>query len=325
MKTRKKVNIRLIGRILLCTFCVFTLTNCKKDTQIEIFTLSVNSIEAFSAISGGIITNEGCVKITSKGVCWSTENQPTIFSNSTDEGSGIGTFTSEIKGLKAFTTYYIRAYATTKYGTRYGNELTFKTKLGDTIMDIDNNIYLIVQIGTQTWMAEDLRVTHYLNGDDIETTSTSFADITSIDSPKYQWSQILGDANSRLYTFYAVIDNRKIAPAGWHIPSYSEWNTLIEYLGGQQIAGSKLKETGNSHWIGYNSDADNSSGFTALPFGERHKNGNYLNPGFSGTWWSSSTVDNNSASFMSLWRDYAGVLINNGDKKFGKAVRCIKD
>src|SRR4029078_12512714 len=134
-----------------------------------------------------------------------------------------------------------------------------------TVTDIDGNVYHTVTIGTQVWMVENLKTTKYRNGDLIGTTIPATLDISSESTPKYQWAYKGEESNvatyGRLYTWYAVADSRNVCPTGWHVPSDAEWTTLTTYLGGESVAGGKLKENGTVHWESPNTGATNESGF----------------------------------------------------------------
>lgn len=195
-----------------------------------------------------------------------------------------------------------------------------------TITDIDDNIYNIVTIGSQIWMKENLKTTRYNDGTFIPeiTDSTSWVNIAA---PAYCWYNNATEYKATygaLYNWY-TIDNGELCPTGWHIPTYNEFNILINYLGGELIAGYALKEEGTSHWISPNTGSTNSSGFTALPGGIRNGLGEFLNLGVYCRFWTSS--ENNSASAWQL-----GIGINDGlatlhdlPKNPGFSVRCIKN
>jgi uncharacterized protein (TIGR02145 family) len=186
-----------------------------------------------------------------------------------------------------------------------------------------------IQIGTQVWMAENLKVTKYRNGDLIGSTTQSTLSISGETNPKYQWPG-MNDENQvatygRLYTWFAVTDNRNIAPAGWHVASYAEWITLRDNLGGESTAGGKLKETGTTHWLNPNFGATNESGFTALPAGPREPSGVFYTDGQNTNWW---TLTEKTAS--NAWHAYAerssgSLFLLSSNKSVGYAVRCIKD
>lgn len=201
------------------------------------------------------------------------------------------------------------------------------TKGEETIKDIDGNTYQIVKIGDQWWMAENLKVTHYRNGDAIPN--------VTIDS---QWVNLTTGAycdiwnNSdnaalygRLYNWHAVNDSRNIAPAGWHVPSDEEGQTLIDYLGGNNIAGGKLKESGTEHWNNPNLGATNESGFTALPVGYRSNSGVFIHIGINAYFWYSTENNIYCAFALNLNYSHSGVLSGARDKQLGYSVRCVKD
>jgi uncharacterized protein (TIGR02145 family) len=198
----------------------------------------------------------------------------------------------------------------------------------ETLTDIDGNVYHTVVIGAQTWIKENLRATKYSNGDVIGTTSPATLDITNETTPKYQWAYNGNEGNAanygRLYTWYAVTDNRNICPTGWHVPTDSEWSALFNYLGGESIAGGKLKETGTTHWITPNTEATNESGFTALPSGSRQMNGSFMFMGYNCQWWKNIEFNTNNAYTCNLTYDYGFVGGSDFNKKNGFSVRCIK-
>jgi uncharacterized protein (TIGR02145 family) len=204
-----------------------------------------------------------------------------------------------------------------------------------TVTDQDGNVYKTITIGTQTWMAENLRTTKYRNGRSISevTDNTEWLNTTEGAYCNYHNSSSTDTIATfgRLYNWYAVNDNRNIAPAGWHIPSDEEWTTLITYIGGAATAGEKLKETGISHWF-QNPYASNESGFTALPAGFRHTaEGKFVGLGLITFWWSSTEADT-SWHDNPLWASYRYVQYLEKDsgrgnwlKEHGFSVRCVKD
>lgn len=195
-----------------------------------------------------------------------------------------------------------------------------------TLTDIDGNVYKTITIGTQTWMAENLGTAHYRNGDPIPTGSYAWNVGTEGAYLNYNntTDKDIIATYGRLYNGYAVFDSRNIAPVGWHIPNYAEWLTLITYLGGLDIAGDKLKETGTAHWQSPNTGADNSSGFTALPGGD-HGIFDFELIGWRGYWWSSTEKGTGDTYFWDLNYDYSGISSIYSSKGFGLSIRCIKD
>jgi uncharacterized protein (TIGR02145 family) len=131
----------------------------------------------------------------------------------------------------------------------------------------------------------------------------------------------------RLYTWYAVVDTRNLCPEGWHIPTDTEWSTLVTYLGGDATAGGKLKESGLVHWNSPNKDATNESGFNALPAGWRDvfTGDSFKEFGFSEYWWSSTEVYPANGSYRAIYYQSGVIYRNNYDKKTGFSVRCLND
>jgi uncharacterized protein (TIGR02145 family) len=324
----------------------FCLAN-KLNAVPTLTTTSIASITNTSATSGGNITADGGTSITARGVVWSTSNNPTIsLSTKTSNGTGTGSFTSTLTNLTPKTTYYVRAYATNTAGTAYGNEITLTTTDSSSVMgipcpgtptvkDIDGNTYNTVQIGTQCWTKENLRVTKYRDGTVIPLdesggtvgngTGQTYSSRTTGARTVYGHSAANLTTYGYLYNWYAVADTKGLCPFGWHVPSDGEWTTLTTYLGGEIVAGGKMKTTGTTYWNTPNTGATNESGFSGLPGGARLG----INIGFSGVkndalFWSATESD-----FLFLFR---GLLFNSGSvnrsdyfKQGGFSVRCLKD
>ncbi|PKO98528.1 MAG: hypothetical protein CVU13_10240 [Bacteroidetes bacterium HGW-Bacteroidetes-8] len=321
-------------------------TTGQNITLPTVTTTAATNITTSSASSGGIITSDGGASVTAKGVCWSTSHNPTVNSNKTTDGAGTGSFTSTLSGLAANTTYYLRAYATNEAGTAYGNEVSFATTSSSDIIfnpnltygsvtDIDGNEYKTIQIGTQVWMAENLKTTKYANGNIIGTTNPPNQRIIGELFPKYQWP-VNGDENNtaiygRLYTWYAATDERGVCPNGWHLPTRNDWQVLVTYLGGTNIA-DKLMETTTLHWPSRTFQATNSSGFTAIATGGRHGtqqenvNGQFFAFGANTCWWSSNQVSVEGATGVGMAYYIEFIEISDGVfKNSGYCVRCVKN
>lgn len=318
--------------LLLVVINSATLSGCffpkEKDVP-EVMTSSVSNITETGATSGGTVTDDGNDEVYQRGVCWSTWSTPYTFDNITVDGSGKGSFTSIITGLSANTTYYVRAYAINSIGTEYGETISFTTTTGGnpgTVTDVDGNTYNTIQIGTQVWMKENLKVTHYRNGDAIPYVSdaNAWSSLTTGGYCYYDNLQSNFNTYGGLYNWAAVNDSRNLAPQGWHVPTYNEWLTLISYLGGASVAGDKMKETGSAHWSTPNTGT-NTSEFTALPNGLRDQNGNYYALNTNASWWSATEADpvySWGAALSYLNPDAYTVVY---EKPLGYGIRCVKD
>jgi len=200
-------------------------------------------------------------------------------------------------------------------------KINVTASLTGTVTDIDGNVYKTVKIGSQWWMAENLKVTKYRNGDVIGTTTPSTLDISSESTPKYQWAYNGNESNvviyGRLYTWYAATDSRNVCPTGWHLPTDSEWSTISIV-----DEGGKLKEIGTTHWTSPNTGATDEYGFKALPGGGRGVTGAFTGMGVLGGWWNYAPINvgviklsyDNNYTFTMYW-----------DKSCGFSVRCVKD
>jgi len=303
-------------------------------------TTSVQSITTNGAISGGNISSDGGSPVTVRGTVWSTIANPTVaLSTKTSDGSGLGTFSSAITGLSPNTTYYVKSYATNTAGTGYGNEVEFVTiTIGNgsscpgmpTVNDIDGNTYNTVQIGTQCWMRENLRVTKFNDDTEImlDTSGGVNGNIGSTwGNPEQGKRAIYGNdlANVEkygyLYNWIAVV--KGICPSGWVVPGIEDFYTLRNSLG--SFVGGKLKNI--LGWEAPNYGATNESGFSALPGGLRDQNGPFGAINESAYFWTSD--ESNTPRYVNY------VQLSNTSREialgglvlvpFGFSVRCIKN
>jgi uncharacterized protein (TIGR02145 family) len=176
----------------------------------------------------------------------------------------------------------------------------------------------------QEWMSENLRTTSYSNGDIIpNVTGTQWSSLTTGAWCHYNNDRLYENVYSKLYNWYAVADSRNVCPTGWHVPSVDEWRILIDYLGGDAVAGKKMKSTGTQFWVGPN-EATNESGFSALPGGHRFGGGTFAYIGEIGRWWSSNEYILFGGSF-DLYSNYDFANIDNCQKEYGLCVRCLRD
>ena len=391
-----------------------------------ITTTEASLIAPTAANSGGDISDYGGAPVTARGVCWSTSANPTTaLATKTSDGTGTGVFISNLTGLTANTTYFVRAYATNSAGTGYGNQVSFTTSavtltvpdvptgvtatsgngqvtvtftapvsnggseitgytvtsnpgnitgtgsaspitvtgltngtaytftvtatnaIGTslassssnsvipsttttTVSDIEGNIYNTVIIGTQTWMAENLKTTKYNDGTAIPyvTDNTTWY---SLLSPGYCWynndETTYKVTHGGLYNGYTVYSTnnggKNVCPTGWHVPTDDDWTILTTYLGGEWMAGGKLKETGTNHWLSPNTAATNETGFTALPGG--HRESSFYSTGSAGDWWSSTENSTSGANSRNLYYLQRSVNVNTLSKRWGLSVRCLHD
>jgi uncharacterized protein (TIGR02145 family) len=315
----------LTSTIILPICLLISFISCQKEPVPPSLTTSgVSEISYLSAITGGNISDDGGSEITSRGVCWSTAQSPTTADGKTEDGSGSGAFTSVISGLSPETVYYVRSYAANSAGISYGNEITFTS---GPLTDVDGNTYNTVTIGNQVWMAENLKVTKLNDGTPIQLLSED-TDWSSTRAPAYTWydnnESMYGQAYGAIYNWYAVNTNI-LCPTGWHVPGDEEWTTLTDFLGGNEIAGGKLKEGGTKHWTTPNADATNETGFTALPGGYRSNGGQFYSVENSGYWHTSTAEDATYVWRRDMSHLHARVDRWNNNKRFGFSVRCLQD
>jgi uncharacterized protein (TIGR02145 family) len=201
------------------------------------------------------------------------------------------------------------------------------TNSSETVTDVDGNVYHTVTIDSQTWMVENLKTTRLNDSTAIPNVTENTAWVSST-LMAYCWYN--NDASNKatygaLYNWYAV-NNSKLCPKGWRVPSDAEWNTLITNLGGDSsLVGGYLKEAGTVHWAAPNTGADNSSGFMALPGGSRyHTNGLFYYNGKYGWYWSSTAKTTTEAWHVYMNYNTSSIFRKAGSLKDGFSVRCIK-
>ena len=197
-----------------------------------------------------------------------------------------------------------------------------------------------VTIGTQIWTSKNLDVATYRDGTPIPqvTDPTQWANLTTGAWCYYNNDPANGEVYGKLYNWYAVAGiydaaslndptlRKQLAPIGWHVPSDAEWTVVTDFLGGESIAGEKMKETGTNHWTSPNTGTTNTSGFTGLPggyyFNYSSQFSNILDFGY---WWSSSELGTNFAWYHNLYYNFGNAYRSNGNKTFGLSVRLLKD
>ncbi len=305
----------------------------KKETTIpSVVTDPLSSVTTTSARGGGLIIDDGGASIVTRGICWSTNSGPTIADGNAPAGSGMGTFSATLTGLTANTRYYVRAYATNEAGTGYSSQLILQTMAG-TMTDGDGNVYQTVRIGHLEWMAENLKVTHYRNSAGIPKI-TDYYQWAGYMQGAYTWyandKEMYGQYYGALYNWYAVDDSAGLCPDGWHIPTAEEWDTTFYALGGNVVAGGKLKSTLTNlyqqpYWFLPNLYGTNESGFNALPGGFRSFiEGAFSGLGARGIWWS-STPDSTDIKGTYLTTNSGAAFRELINRNTGASVRCIRD
>lgn len=263
---------------------------------------------------------------TSTGYGSSINASPYSFSTSSNTS-----VSANLTGLDCGVTYHYRVRAVNSGGTSTGSDQTFTT-IGS-VSDVDANTYNVVRIGSQVWFKKNLATRFYSDGTAIQNCEDALMWVL-ISSGAYCWynnSSANKATYGALYNWYAINSatngGKNICPTGWHVPSNTEFSTLISNQGGTAVAGGKMKETGTTHWLGPNAGATNESGFTALPGGWRNDSGGtFANMTYRGFFWTSTQNAANTA-----WVIYLDYLIDDaatyGDynKHKGYSIRCLKD
>lgn len=199
--------------------------------------------------------------------------------------------------------------------------LGFSQTNGSGLVDVEGNIYKSIVLGKQEWMMDNLKVTKYNNGQPI---------------PHIQDSTVWNAWNNGAYVYYkndtkhgvlynwmVINDKRGVCPTGWHVPSSDEWDTLAKFLGGNDVAGGKMKA--RLHWETPNTSATNESSFHALPKGMYGVNGSFNNIGKNAYWWSATEYGDVSAWGREVGFNEAGLFTGHGDKRDGLSIRCVKN
>ncbi|MCX6160114.1 MAG: fibrobacter succinogenes major paralogous domain-containing protein [Ignavibacteriae bacterium] len=193
------------------------------------------------------------------------------------------------------------------------------------VTDKDGSTYKTIAIGKQIWLAENLYVSHYRNGDPVPQVQDEkkWENLSTGAWCYYENNTENGKIYGKLYNYYAVVDPRGLAPEGWHMPTDAEWTELTDFSGGEEIAGGKLKAV--ALWQNRNTGATNESGFSALPGGVRYAGGSFFSIGTSGYFWSASGNYGRLAWIRFLSCEDPTVLRSDSGKRNGMSVRCVKD
>lgn len=329
-------------------------------SDIAVSTAAVSGISGLSALCGGSVSTGG-ETVIARGLCWSTSPEPTLSNDHTVSGNTEGSFTDSLTGLLPNTTYYVRAYVTINAGTAYGNQRSFITSTdplnglpcpgNPTVTDYDGNVYNTVHIGQQCWMKENLRTTHYSNGEEIPAGSDTSSTIAYRYNPN-NWGDVVA-TYGHLYNWPAVMhgespsDNvpsgvQGICPTGWHVPSNAEWTQLASYVGNQHDyycsnwhnSGKPLAST--TGWntasqincaVGNNLSANNASGFSALPAGSWPLRYYWYdrNYGKEALFWTSTIHYSNNTYLRALRYVETDLSDSSTGHSSGFSVRCVCD
>ena len=287
-----------------------------------------------AATGGGEVTSESGATVTAKGVCWSTTVNPTITDSKSSDGTGLGVFTSSITGLTSGTKYYVRAYATNSQGTSYGDQVEVYSNgyLPDGVSDAEGNTYKQLVIGGQIWMVGNLRTTKYRNGEAIaNVTNNTWKTLLTGAYRWYNDDVTRKELAGALYNWYAVNDPRKIAPVGWHVATFADWQKLAAYMGGNGFNAYDLMIDVNFYWALAGGKNTNKTKFTATPAGIMTPDGGFgsgwsnSDGGGDNTFWWTSDPFNATTSY--IWNLSVGgsMQLTTYDNNWGLSVRCVKD
>jgi uncharacterized protein (TIGR02145 family) len=346
MNKNTPISLLTLSVFLILTTAIFS---CKKDEERMVpvlSTLPATFITRTSVCTGDAIISQGSDTILTDGICWGTKPDPNV-------ESSLISLNARLDDLSPNTTYYIRAFATNSAGTGYGNQVSFTTKPAnvshlfnpdvtyDTVTDIDGNIYKTVEIGTQVWMAENLKTSRFNDGTEIPYINDPIFNL----EPGFCWykknESIFKDIYGGYYNWFAV-NTGKLCPAGWHVPTDNEWKVLEEFIGISQAdadmmgcrgttQGLMIREPGTENWVDESISASNASGFTGLPGGSC---GFFMEDfscggeGIIAMWWTDTELNTDPGSWGYMrWILWDGSCIQRSEleKKAAINVRCIKD
>lgn len=295
-------------------------------------TATPGTVTATTAVFGGEVTSNGGGTISARGVCYGTSPDPALpAALHTTETGGVGTFSSTVSGLSNGTVYYARAYVTNEIGTVYGTEVQLLTM----VADVDNNLYKTVVIGTQVWMAENLKTTQYNTSNPVSYVSGNAA-WAALSTPAYCWYNDVAankDIYGALYNWYAA-SAANLCPSGWHVPTDGDFNTMelsIGVLSGEidvwgwrgTTEGAEMKNT--TGWAS-NGNGSNTSGFTALPGGYRqYGSGGSYGVGELTYFWTATQSTSTEGWFRHLTSAESRVNKAATSKVAGKYIRCVKN
>jgi uncharacterized protein (TIGR02145 family) len=351
------MNIPKIGFQFSIMVFFLVICCCKKTETDPSCSVTTNDIKLFSEgiyTFTGTITGPVNIDVTSHGFYWSESAKPEKNGELIQLGilKSCQGFSCNVYKILPHTTYYVKAFAVIRSDSIFGDTRSFTTpdSIVFPIIDVDNNIYYPVDIGDQTWMNENLKVTHYSDG-----TAIPFIEdrLKWFDNNRwtkaYCWYENYGALAAQygnLYTWPAAMNIgapedlkpgrvQGVCPVGWHLPSDDEWKQLEMFLGmSKEVAdtrkwrgndeGGKLKYPGTNFWISPNIGATNESGFKAMPGGWRDGAGYFHNIGLSSRFWT-STKEGDFALIRQLNNNSSQIFYESDGVYLGISVRCVKD
>lgn len=338
----KNHNYRPLKIFFSILFLANSITSCKKSDDLMVLKPTANTTDAtfvgqkWATLNGGVKANNQINEVYFE--YDTTDSYGYCISGIPDTISG-NTYTSahaNLTGLTSNTLYHFRIKIANSTDTIYGSDLTFTTTnpvssiitfnpnlIYGSVSDIDKNIYKTILIGSQTWIAENLKATRFNNGTAIPFIPDE-STWSALSTPGYSYYNTDSVRYGALYNWYAV-NAANICPTGWHVATKEEWTNLIAFIGGESQAGGKLKETGTLHWLSPNTGATNETGFTALAGGYRNSSGVYSNIKRSGYWWSASESSSLEAYYHFVFYNSNNITGSNSSKTSGFFVRCVKD
>ncbi len=351
--TAKAVSI--LGLFLAFTFAYQSCQTLEADNPLLITVGHMEFVSEGSYKITGTLASLGNKEILEYGICWSEVENPDLQCAIAKIGppAAAGKFSATISGLSPSTTYYFRAFAVMPATTDYSEQKQFTTRPAaeDMVMDVDGNIYRLVTIGDQTWMADNLKASRYPDKSPIPLVEDKMEWFHfTRESEGYSWYENVlthGYAYGGLYSWAAataahdgisLIEEgvQGVCPNGWHLPSDDEWKHLEMYLGMSQDEadaskwrgedqGGKLKQEGIAYWKSPNTSATDEFGFSALPGGYRHGSGDFKDVAATARFWTSTVRGYGFAWYRGIDFDRAAVYRDFSGVYRGHSVRCVKD
>jgi uncharacterized protein (TIGR02145 family) len=313
-------------------------------------TLAPFSVHSYAANLRGSVGDNGNSPITARGICYGTGPLPELDGAFVVPTAISSLYSAWAIGLQPGTTYYARAFVTNAQGTAYGNQISFTTPTGShlngditygPLTDQDGNTYATVTIGSQVWMAENLRATTYANGDPIPNVTESA--LWGWDGPEegawclFNNDPVFDQVMGKLYNWYAVYDPRNICPSGWHVPTELDWQAmelemgmpvedldLAQNRGVAEQVGLKLRTIGSQYWVDA-MPATNESGFSGIAAGGRSIDGGFGNLALTARWWTATSAGGNNARTRGIFYSSAGFDATHVVYPAGHSVRCVMD